>query len=199
MRSQADRFGDRCRERFTIRGWCLRRSDSATMPVQLPILSVLNAPRPTRSRLCFRIPDRLLATKTRGPPQPVGRQKTILHATSRPLFRASPKSPPPSSCFRLRPKPNLAANRQNHTRRQALARLYCRNSGTGTGIGSNLLTMHILRRSHLVLAAGTTRYNSAMCTSNYPPPKQLQPLGVRSVRHHVNRHRHASDSANSLQ
>ena len=31
MRSDADRFGDRCLERFTIRSWCLRRSDSATM------------------------------------------------------------------------------------------------------------------------------------------------------------------------
>ena len=30
MRSHEDRFGDRCRERFTIRSWCLRRSDSAT-------------------------------------------------------------------------------------------------------------------------------------------------------------------------
>ncbi len=30
MRSPADRVGDRCRERFTIRSWCLRRSDSAT-------------------------------------------------------------------------------------------------------------------------------------------------------------------------
>src|SRR6267154_2338024 len=26
---RADRLGDRCRERFTIRSWCLRRSDSA--------------------------------------------------------------------------------------------------------------------------------------------------------------------------
>ncbi len=31
MRSHADRMGDRCRERFTIRSWCLRRSDSATI------------------------------------------------------------------------------------------------------------------------------------------------------------------------
>jgi hypothetical protein len=29
MRSDARRLGDRCRERFTIRSWCLRRSDSA--------------------------------------------------------------------------------------------------------------------------------------------------------------------------
>src|SRR5215469_1116381 len=30
MRSQADSLGDRRRERFKIRSWCLRRSDSAT-------------------------------------------------------------------------------------------------------------------------------------------------------------------------
>jgi hypothetical protein len=30
MRSPADRLGDRCRERFTMRSWCFRRSDSAT-------------------------------------------------------------------------------------------------------------------------------------------------------------------------
>jgi hypothetical protein len=30
IRSHADRLGDRCRERFTIRSWCFRRSDSAT-------------------------------------------------------------------------------------------------------------------------------------------------------------------------
>ena len=30
MRSPSDRLGDRCRERFTIRSWCFRRSDSAT-------------------------------------------------------------------------------------------------------------------------------------------------------------------------
>src|SRR5438309_9022252 len=31
VRSDTDRFGDRRRERFRIRSWCLRRSDSATM------------------------------------------------------------------------------------------------------------------------------------------------------------------------
>src|SRR6266550_8071843 len=31
IRSHAQRLGDRCRERFMSRSWCLRRSDSATM------------------------------------------------------------------------------------------------------------------------------------------------------------------------
>src|SRR5437016_2538514 len=30
IRSDEGRLGDRCRERFTIKSWCLRRSDSAT-------------------------------------------------------------------------------------------------------------------------------------------------------------------------
>src|SRR5439155_967793 len=31
MRSEVHRFGDRCRERFTIKSWCLTIRDSATM------------------------------------------------------------------------------------------------------------------------------------------------------------------------
>src|SRR2546429_9821102 len=31
MRSEVHKFGDRCRDRFTIKSWCLRIRDSATM------------------------------------------------------------------------------------------------------------------------------------------------------------------------
>jgi hypothetical protein len=31
MRSDVHKFGDRCRERVTIKSWCLRIRDSATM------------------------------------------------------------------------------------------------------------------------------------------------------------------------
>jgi len=57
VRSVMDRFGDRRRERFRIRSWCLRRSDSATMerappgPSKRAKVAMKWMKRTTRSRI----------------------------------------------------------------------------------------------------------------------------------------------------